>query len=256
MVGARLELDMHVIHGNANRLQNLVRLVRSTSLEVDHVVFNGLASAMALLTAEQKELGALVIDMGGGATEYVAYSEGVIRHSGVLAVGGDHVSNDLAFGLKISLRRAEKLKLEHGFAVVTEAAKGQIVSLAGEFGHELKRIKMEHIHMIMSERLDELFKLIAQDLEKAGLTHYLRAGVFLCGGGARVPGLAVLAERIFQMKVTTGQAMAMPNLPSTLDRPEFSTVIGLVKLGALRKRQQPVPPGPPSRRCSQKLAPF
>ena len=125
MLGARLEVDMHVIHGNANRLQNAIRLVRATSLEVDDVVFNGIASSLALLTNEQKELGALVIDLGGGTTEYVVYANGVIRHSGVLAVGGDHVSNDLAYGLKVPLSRAEKLKIEYGAAMVSDSAKGQ-----------------------------------------------------------------------------------------------------------------------------------
>ncbi len=129
MLGARLEVDMHVIHGNANRLQNAIRLVRATSLEVDDVVFNGIASSLALLSNEQKELGALVIDIGGGTTEYVVFYDGVIRHSGVLAVGGDHVSNDLAFGLKVPLSRAEKLKIEFGSARVTDAAKGQTISL-------------------------------------------------------------------------------------------------------------------------------
>jgi cell division protein FtsA len=110
---------MHVIHGHANRLQNAIRLVRGTQLEVDEIVFNGIASSLALLSGDQKELGALVIDIGGGTTEFVVYSDGAIRHTGVLAVGGDHVSNDLAYGLKVPLSRAEKLKLEHGSATVT-----------------------------------------------------------------------------------------------------------------------------------------
>jgi cell division protein FtsA len=238
MIGARLAVDVHVIHGNAYRLQNLGRLVRGMALKVDDVVFNGIASALALLTGEQKELGALVIDIGGGTTEYVVYLDGVIRHSGVLAVGGDHVSNDLAFGLKIPLRRAEKLKIAHGCAVVTEAAKGQTVSLINEFGHELKRIKIEHIQIIMTERLGELFKLIAQDLDRVGLTRYLRAGVFICGGGSRVPGLVTLAERIFHMKVTIGQNVAISGLVDTLNQPEFSTALGLVKLGASLRQTQ------------------
>jgi len=128
MLGARLEVDMHVIHGNANRLQNAIRLVRATSLEVDDVVFNGIAASLALLNSEQKELGALVVDLGGGTTEYVVYSNGVIRHSGVLAVGGDHVSNDLAYGLKVPLSRAEKLKVEYGAASVGDQAKGETIS--------------------------------------------------------------------------------------------------------------------------------
>jgi cell division protein FtsA len=241
MLGARLEVDLHVIHGQTNRLHNAVRLVRALGIEVNGIVFNGLASSLALLTIEQKELGALVIDIGGGTTDYVAFSDGVIRHSGVLAVGGDHVSNDLAFGLKISLSRAEKLKLEHGTALVSEAAKGQTISLTTELGLEHKRIKMEHIQIIMSLRLEEIFKLIAQDLEQAGLTEYLRAGVFLCGGGSRAPELATLAERIFQMNVTTGQAVAISGLADTLKQPEFATAIGLVKYGASQRRHLTAP---------------
>ena len=124
MLGTQLEVDMHVIHGNAIRLQNAIRLVRGTQLEVDEIVFNGIASSLAMLSPDQKELGTLVFDIGGGTTEYVVYSDGAIRHTGVLAVGGDHVSNDLAYGLKVPLSRAEKLKLEHGSAVVGADAKG------------------------------------------------------------------------------------------------------------------------------------
>jgi cell division protein FtsA len=239
MLGARLEVDMHVIHGQTYRLQNVIRLVRATGIKVDDVVFNGMASSLALLTNEQKELGALVIDIGGGTTEYVAYSDGVVRHSGVLAVGGDHVSNDLAYGLKISLSRAEKLKIEHGSALVTEAAKGQTISITNELGYERKRIKVEHLQIIMSLRQEEIFKLIEQDLEQAGLTNYLRAGVFLCGGSSRVPGIVTLAENVFQMNVTTGHAIAISGLADTLNQPEFTTAIGLVKYGALRHLKKP-----------------
>jgi cell division protein FtsA len=238
MLGARLEVDMHVIHGNANRLQNAIRLVRATSLEVDDVVFNGIASSLALLTNEQKELGALVIDLGGGTTEYVVYSNGVIRHSGVLAVGGDHVSNDLAYGLKVPLSRAEKLKLEYGSASVNEAVKGQTISITNELGLELKRINHEHLQRIMALRIEEVFELIVQDLERAGLVDYLRAGVLLCGGGSRVPGIVKLAENTFQMNVTAGNACAISGLTAALDQPEFATAIGLVKFGSLKNRRR------------------
>jgi cell division protein FtsA len=238
MLGARLEVDMHVIHGHANRLQNVIRLVRSTSLEVDEIVFNGIAASLALLTNEQKELGALVIDIGGGTTEYVVYSDGVIRHSGVLAVGGDHVSNDLAYGLKVPLSRAEKLKIEYGSALVADAAKGQTISITNELGLELKRVNVEHLQRIMSLRLEEIFQLVAQDLEAVGLTDYLRAGVFLCGGGSRAPGLVTLAENVFQMNVAPGHASAISGLTTALDQPEFATAIGLVKFGSLKNRRR------------------
>jgi cell division protein FtsA len=238
MLGARLEVDMHVIHGHANRLQNVIRLVRATSLDVEEIVFNGIATSLALLSNEQKELGALVIDIGGGTTEYVVYSDGVIRHSGVLAVGGDHVSNDLAYGLKVPLSRAEKLKVEYGNALITEAAKGQTISINNELGLELKRVNVEHLQRIMSLRLEEIFQLIAQELEAVGLTDYLRAGVFLCGGGSRVPGIVQLAENVFQMNVAPGHASAISGLTTALDQPEFASAIGLVKFGSLKNRKR------------------
>ncbi|HUC84241.1 MAG TPA: cell division protein FtsA [Candidatus Acidoferrales bacterium] len=238
MLGARLGVDMHVIHGNANRLQNAIRLVRATSLEVDDVVFNGIASSLALLNNEQKELGALVIDMGGGTTEFVVYSNGVMRHSGVLAVGGDHVSNDLAYGLKVPLSRAEKLKIEYGSAIVSESARGQTISLTNEMGLELRRINHEHLQRIMSLRLEEIFELVAQDLERVGLVDYLRAGVLLCGGGSRVPGMVKLAENVFQMNVSAGHACSVSGLTAALDQPEFAAAIGLVKFGSLKARRR------------------
>ncbi|HEY4414699.1 MAG TPA: cell division protein FtsA [Verrucomicrobiae bacterium] len=238
MLGQRLEVDMHVVHGHANRLQNAIRLVRGTQLEVDEIVFNGVASSLALLSNEQKELGALVIDIGGGTTEYAVYSDGAIRHTGVLAVAGDHVSNDLAYGLKVPLSRAEILKVEHGSALVTEAAKNQTITNVNELGLPLKSVNAGQLQRIMSLRLEEIFQLVAEDIERAGLTEYLRSGIFLCGGGSRVPGLVTLAENVFQMNVTLGQASAISGLTAALDQPEFATAIGLVKYGSLKKRQR------------------
>src|SRR5438552_5497129 len=160
MLGARVEVDVHVVHGSLNRLQNAIRTVKGLQLEVDDIVFNGLASSLALLGNEQKELGSLVIDIGGGTTDYVVYADGIIKHTGVLAVGGDHISNDLAYGLKVPLSRAEQLKIEHGWAVVDDAAKAQTVTIANELGMPLKVINLENLRRIMALRLEEIFQLI------------------------------------------------------------------------------------------------
>ncbi|MGA3265563.1 MAG: cell division protein FtsA [Verrucomicrobiota bacterium] len=238
MLGSRLEVDMHVVHGHTNRIQNAIRLVKGMQLEVDDVVFNGLASSLALLTSEQKELGALVIDIGAGTTDYVVYADGVIQYTAVLAVGGDHVSNDLAYGLKVPLSRAEKLKLELGSALMDDAAKGRSITVTNDLGLPLKTVNLEHLHRIMSLRLEEIFQLVAQDLEQAGLHDYLRAGVFLCGGGARIPHIAELAERVLQMPVSLGKTNSISGLKSALDQPEFVTGIGLVKFGSFKARKR------------------
>ena len=238
MLGSRLEVDMHVVHGNTNRLQNPIRLVKGFQIQVNEIVFNGLAASLALLSNDQKELGALVIDIGGGTTDYVVYVGGVIRHTGVLAIGGDHVSNDLAYGLKVPLSRAEKLKLEHGSAVVDEAAQGRAVTFTNELGLPIKTINVGHLQRIMSLRLEEIFQLIAQDLEQAGLCDYLRAGVFLTGGGARIPHIAKLAPPILQLPVSIGQTNSISGLKSALDQPEFAAAIGLVRFGSFKNRKR------------------
>jgi cell division protein FtsA len=191
-----------------------------------------------LLSSEQKELGSLIIDIGGGTTEYVVYSEGVIKHTGVLAVGGDHISNDLAYGLKIPLSRAEQLKLEYGSALVDEGVKGQTITLQSDLGLSGKTLNLEHLRRIMSLRLEETFELIAQEISALGLLDYLRAGVFISGGGARIPDIQRLAENIFQVSASPGRTNSISGLKSALDQPEFVTAIGLVKCGSFQQKRK------------------
>jgi cell division protein FtsA len=239
MLGARVEVDVHVVHGNLNRLQNAIRTVKGLQLEVDDIVFTGLASSLALLTNEQKELGSLVIDIGGGTTEYVVYANGIIKHTGVLAVGGDHISNDLAYGLKVPLSRAEQLKIEHGSALLEEPpCPGQTITIANELGMPLKVVNLENLRRIMSLRVEELFQLILQDLEQVDALNYLRGGVFLCGGGSRIPQIAKLAEQTLQMPVSLGKTNSISGLKSALDQPEFAAAIGLVKFGSFQQRKR------------------
>ncbi len=236
-LGARLQVDLHVIHGNFNRLQNPIRVAKGMQLEVEAIVFNGLASALSLLTSEQKELGALVIDFGAGTTEYAVYADGIIKHTGVLAVGGDHVTNDLAYGLKISQGRAELLKKDKGAAVVTHG--DEMIELSSDHGLPVKNLSRENLMRIMSMRVEEVFELIADELEELGLLNYIRAGVFIAGGGANIEKIDELAERVFELPVTIGRTCAVAGLPSQLQAPEFAAAIGLVKFGSLQKRKRP-----------------
>lgn len=237
MIGARLEVDVHVLHGHCTRLQNPIRAVKMLEIEVENIVFNGIASSLSILGNEQKELGAVVIDIGAGTTEYVVYSGGIIKHAGVLGVGGDHISNDVAWGLKISMSRAEQLKIEHGSAVLDDAVKGKLITLTNDLGLAERSLNVEHLHRIMSVRISEIFELIADELEGAGLLDYLRCGVFISGGGARIPEVEKAAERVFGLPVTLGRSSSMSGLKSALDQHEFSTAIGLVKFGSFEHQR-------------------
>ncbi len=238
MLGARVEVDMHVVHGAFNRLQNPIRAVKGLQLEVEAIVFNGLASALALLTPEQKELGALVVDIGGGTTEYVVYGGGIIKHTGVLAVGGDHVSNDLAYGLKVPLGRAEQLKIEYGGAFIEDSVKGRSVTLPNENGLPERTINLEHLRRIMSARVEEIFQLIEQELNAQGLLDHLRCGVLLCGGGSNIPGIHKLSENVLQLPTTLGRTNSISGIKNALDHAEFATAIGLVKYGSFQQKKK------------------
>lgn len=232
MIGARLEVDVHVVHGNFNRFQNAVRAVKSLQLEVDNIYFNGLAASMAVLTPEQKELGTLLIDLGAGCSEYAVCHDGIVKHTGVLAVGGEHVSYDLACGLKVPLGKAEQLKISHGAALVNPAIKGQTFCPTNAHGLPEKPINLEHLRLIMKARLEETFEIIAEEVRKAGLATHLRGGVQLCGGSARTPEIMQLAEHVFGLPAQLGRTTTISGLKSALDQPEFATAIGLVKLGS------------------------
>lgn len=239
LIGPMLEVDVHVTYGNFNRLQNPIRVVKSLALEVEAVVFNGLASALAVLTPDQKEQGTLVIDMGGGTTDYALFHQSLVKHTGVLAVGGDHITNDLAYFFKVPMAAAEKLKITQGGVCVDDTVKGRTLRLKSEYGLPEKTINLEHLRRVAAERVDETLRLIEAELAEKRVLHCLRSGVVLCGGCARLPGLLRMAENIFQVPAYLGHATAVSGNQSLLEQPEFATGIGLVRFGAMHTRRKP-----------------
>jgi cell division protein FtsA len=162
----------------------------------------------------------------------------VIKHTGVLAVGGDHVSNDLAYGLKVPLGRAEQLKIDYGAAVVDDRARGQSIALSNDLGIHERNISLEHLRRIMSARLEEIFEIIAQELDEAGVLKHVREGVFLAGGCARIPEIQRLANRIFGLPVSLAKTSSISGLKSALDQPEFATGIGLARYGSFEWKKR------------------
>ncbi|MCF7669458.1 MAG: cell division protein FtsA [Verrucomicrobia bacterium] len=238
MMGTRLEVDIHVVHGRKNQLRNAVNVVRNLQLDVESIAFNGLASALALLSYEQKELGTVVLDIGAGTVDYVVYANGAVKHTGVLGVGGDHVSNDLAIGLKMPLGQAEKLKVTHGSAYPGEGDNERKTTLPGTPGLPPRTVNIGKLKQIMNLRLEETFQIIAQQLNDEGVLDYLRAGVVISGGSSRIPRIKDMVERIFQMPVIKAVPQSLGGASSVLMQPEFSTGIGLVRFGAQQRRRR------------------
>jgi len=235
MIGAKLEADVHVIYGVRTRLQNTIKCIKHVPLDVANIAVSGFASALAVLTSEHQQLGAVVIDMGGGTTDYLVYSEGTIQHSGVLAVGGDHITNDVAIGLRIPMNRAETLKVEHG--TVTVPIEDEMLTLKRE-------VSKQQLCRFMNLRVEETLTLVKKELEKHKLLDYLGAGVFITGGCARLQGLEPLAAQIFGLPVHIGHSLTVGGPTSAIESPEYSTAIGLVRYALGSQRDQHQPPSP------------
>jgi cell division protein FtsA len=239
MLGEKLEADFHIIHGVRTRIQNTIRCVKELPLDVEDVVFSGLASAQVVLTQHEKDLGALVIDMGGGTTDYVLYAEGAVRQSGCLAVGGDHITNDVSMGLRIPMARAEKLKIEEGSCVLGNCLPGEMILLKDDSGFAGKEVERETLNTIIHLRLREAFELLKRRLEEEPYLGYLGAGIFITGGCSLLGGIDHLAADIFEIPANLTHAQAAWGVTSAVENPQFSTAIGLVKFAQVMHTDRP-----------------
>lgn len=239
MLGQKLEADFHIIHGVRTRIQNTIRCVKELPLEVEDVVFGALASAQVVLTQHQKNLGALVVDIGGGTTDYILYVDGAVKQSGALGVGGDHITNDISMGLRIPMTRAEKLKVEEGSVTLGNCLPGETISLKDDSGFAGKEVDRETLNTIIHLRLRESFELLKRQLQEESFLNYTGAGMFITGGCSQLNGIENLAEEIFEMPAHVAHAQTMSGLTSAFENPQFSTAIGLIKYAQAVQTDRP-----------------
>ena len=230
--GSKLELNMLILHGIRARLKNTSRVARSVPVDVQDVAFSGLCAALAVLSPEDKERGVLVIDLGGGTTSYVIYAESSIAGAGCLAVGGDHVTNDLARGLRVSLVDAEAIKEAHASAVIDLGSRGQKIELTGEGGLSKRFLRLGDVQLISSLRAEETLQLVRAQLESTGLLPHLGAGVVLTGGGANLKRMPALAEKIFGVPAQLGRPRDVSGLAVATSGPEFAAPLGMLRYAA------------------------
>lgn len=225
MSGVRLEADALLIEGSTPFIKNLAKCLHEAEIGMENLVLSNLASAKAVLTKRQKELGVLVLDFGGGTTGVTIFEEGEIVHACVLPIGGTHLTNDLAIGLRTSVDVAEKVKVEYGLASPDEIGKKEMVDLSKIGGEE--EVPRKYIAEIIHARLSEIFSLVNRELKKIGRQGLLPAGVVLVGGGAKIPGIAEMAKKELKLPSQIGFPINVEGVLNRVDDPAFATVIGL-----------------------------
>jgi len=229
MDGAKLELDMLALHGVRSRIQNVIRAVESIGFEKGEVAFGGLCSALSALTEEQKKAGVLLLDMGGGTTDYVAYCDGVTAEAGSIAVGGEHVTNDIALAFNIPMLRAERLKCEQGSAHIEPAHAARRISLPAEVGFNPRTLSLNALQTVIHARCDELLGLVRARLDRQRLLPLIGACIVLTGGGAHLKGLDKLAEKVFGLPCRIGMPHNVSGVAVVTEGPEYAACIGLIQ---------------------------
>jgi cell division protein FtsA len=236
MVGQRLEANVHVVTASSSATQNLVTAANKAGILINDTVLEPLASAEACLTQDERELGCCLLDIGGGTTELIVYGGGVVRHTGVVAIGGDHFTNDLAVGLRTPIPEAERIKRHHGCASAALVGQSGSIEIASVGDRPPRTIFGQSLTEIIEPRAQELLALLNDDLQRAGLLRQIPAGVVLAGGGARLNGLPELIESTFRLPVRMAQPRGIADLPDQVAQPEYATAVGLVLCAAKARR--------------------
>lgn len=228
LLGRSLEVDFHIVHGIRTRIQNSIKCVREIPLEVDDVVFAPIATAQVALERQEKDAGALVIDVGGGTTDYVLYLNGSIAASGCIPVGGDHITNDIHLVTHIPLSRAEELKKTEGDASGDPARGMGKVKVVDDHGYEESELPRSLLNDIINGRLEETLLLVRDQLPEGALKS-VGSGVFLTGGSSRMRGFNELANQVFDLPVYQAEQSNISGVHANFRDPQYSTAVGLIR---------------------------
>ncbi|HKV26728.1 MAG TPA: cell division protein FtsA [Candidatus Acidoferrales bacterium] len=236
MVGQRLEANVHIVTSSATATQNVVNAVNKSGVIVSDTVLEPLAAAEACLTQDERELGCCLLDIGGGATELIVFSGGVVRHTAAVVIGGDHFTNDLAVGLRTPIPEAESAKREHACAWREIMGADTPIEIGSVGDRPPRTVFARNLCEIVEPRAHELLTMVREDLRRAGLDSQIPAGIVLTGGGARLRGLVELAEKIFSLPVRLAAPRGLSDITEGVSQPEYSAAVGLVLYGARARR--------------------
>ena len=231
MCGVRLEAEIHIVTGSVTSMQNIVKSVHRAGLEVADIVLQPLASANAVLSDDEKELGCVLLDIGGGTTDLLLYVDGAIWHTGVLSIGGNHLTNDLTVGLRTPAVSAEIIKKKYGCAMRGLVNPAETIEVPAVGGRGPQRVPRTFLAEILQPRMEEIFNLAGREIRMTGFDELIAAGVVITGGAALVEGTAEIAEQVFKFPVRIGVPRAVSGLKDMVASPVFSTAVGLCQFG-------------------------
>ncbi len=233
MSGYRLEATVHLITGGSHPIQNIAKCVRRCGLEVASLVLEPIASSLAVLTPDERELGVCLVDIGGGTTDIAVFTRGAVVHTAVIPIAGDHVTNDIAVTLRTPTKSAEEIKLKYGFALKRLADENETVEVPGLSAEKPPaRIRRQMLAEIIEPRYEELFSLVRRELELHHFEDIVVSGIVLTGGSSKLEGVAELAESVFQTPVRIGRPAAVEGFPSISRDPVHATGLGLLRYAA------------------------
>ncbi len=236
MSGVRLEAKVHLVTGAVNAAQNIERCVQRCGLQTDAIILEQLASSYAVLTDDERELGVCMVDIGGGTTDIAIFTEGAIRHTAVIPIAGDQVTNDIAMALRTPTQHAEKIKIKYACALTQLARADETIKVPSVGERPPRDLSRQALAEVVEPRYDELFTLIQAELRRSGFEDMVAAGIVLTGGTAKMEGVVELAEEIFHMPVRLAKPYGVSGLTDVINNPIYSTAVGLL-LYAVRQQQ-------------------
>ncbi len=231
MSGVRLEAKVHLVSGAVSAAQNITKCVKRCGLEVDDVILEQLASGYAVLSEDEKELGVCLVDIGGGTTDIAVFTNGAIRHTAVIPIAGDQVTNDIAVALRTPTQNAEDIKIKYACALAQFASPDESIEVAGVGDRPSRRLARQTLAEVVEPRYEELLTLVHAELQRSGYADLLAAGVVLTGGSAKMEGVVELAEEVFHMPVRLGVPKYVAGLSEVIKNPVYSTGVGLLYFG-------------------------
>lgn len=231
MSGVRLESKVHLVTGAVSAAQNIVKCVRRCGLEVNDIILEQLASSQAVLTEDERDLGVCLVDIGGGTTDLAVFSEGAVRHTAVIPIAGDQVTNDIAVALRTPTQFAEELKIKYACALAQLASAEETIEVPSVGDRPPRRLARQTLAEVVEPRYEELLSLVQAELRRSGLEELAAAGIVLTGGSAKMEGAVELAEEIFHMPVRLGEPHTVSGLKDVVRNPVYATGVGLLLFG-------------------------